>query len=88
MDIIKLKEYLSSLNSLSFSDLNEYQNKYYLKKQIQVQFPEIKDDIIYKAIEATNHKLKETILTKRYSQQLSGEIIYYLNNKVDENNSD
>ena len=79
-DIKNLKEYLASLNYLSFSNLNEYQNKFYLKKQIQLKFPEIKDEIIYKAIDTTNQKLKETVLTKRYSLQLYGEIIYSLGN--------
>lgn len=38
--------------------VEEYQDKYYLKKEIKNIFPDLTDDVIYKAIEDANLKVK------------------------------
>ncbi len=70
ISLILLRKYLGSLNDLDYSNLNEYQNKYYLTKKIQERFPAITSDIIYEAIEATNRAIDKPILTRKYISNL------------------
>ena len=69
-----LRKYLENLDYSSFSNLEEYQNKYYFKKHIQETFPEIEDGVIYAAIESTNSKFPETALSRRYISDLCEDI--------------
>ena len=53
-----LQKHFEDLANLNLSDLNEYQNRYYLVKKTLEIFPDLSEKIIYDAIEATNSKLK------------------------------
>jgi hypothetical protein len=80
----QLKGHLENLSYGSFPNLKEYQNKFYLKKEIQTVFPEIPDEIVYKSIETTNICLHEYYLSKKYITMLSSQIISLFNlNKGD-----
>jgi len=75
INLQSLKIYLESLNYGSFINLNEYQDKFYLKKEIQAAFPEIPDEVIYKAINSINIKMKINKLSNKFVEALSSEII-------------
>ncbi len=81
----QLKVHLEKLSYVGFSHLNEYQNKFYLKKEIQTVFPEIPDEIVYKSIETTNICLHEYYLSKKYITMLSSQIISLFNLKKGDN---
>lgn len=80
-----LKKYLEGLSYNSFFNLTEYQNKFYLKKEIQSAFPELPDEVIFKSIDTVNIKLKGNYLSKKYILFLSGEIISLFNLKIADN---
>ena len=73
-----LKYFLDNLDFSSFPDLREYQNKFYLKKEIQLKFPSINDKILYNAIDAANIQLKQNALSKKYAAVLCRQIINQL----------
>ncbi len=79
-----LKDFLESLESLNFSRPEEYQDKFYLKKQIQEKFPELSDRMIYAAIDSANKKIKESQVVKKYTDLLSNEILTSFNIFVQE----
>lgn len=41
-----------------YINVEEYQDKYYFKKEVQNIFPDLPDDIIYKAIDKANKLVK------------------------------
>ena len=69
-----LQKHFEDLANLNLSDLNEYQNRYYLVKKTLEIFPDLSEKIIYDAIEATNSKLKEHHLSKKYIIELCANI--------------
>ncbi len=75
-----LRKFLDGLNYSSFSNLDEYQNKYYLKKEIQSMFLEIPDELIYDAIDITNSRLKENYLSRKYIVILCSQILTLFDN--------
>lgn len=54
MDTMEIKKRLQQIIYEKYVDSEEYQDKYYLKKQIQIVFPELNESIIYTAIDAAN----------------------------------
>jgi len=81
-----IRKFLEGLNYSSYSNLNEYQNKYYLKKEIQSFFPEIPDEVIYDAIDLTNNRLKENYLSRKYIVLLCNEILNLYGNYIKNGN--
>ncbi len=77
INLIILQKYLEGLNDFDYSNLNEYQNKYYLAKKIQEKFPEINDVIVYDAIDQTNLNSEKTFLTKKYIIELSKNLLSF-----------
>jgi hypothetical protein len=75
LNFTAIRKFLEGLNYSSYSNLNEYQDKFYLKKEIQSFFLEIPDEVIYNAIDLTNNRLKENYLSRKYIVLLSGEIL-------------
>ncbi len=53
----RIKEFDKKFLSM-FIVSDEYQDKYYLKKTLKEIFPDLPDELIYKAIERCNKKLK------------------------------
>jgi|GEM_PF-4679550 len=79
IDINTLRKYLESMEKLGYSDLGEYQNKYYLAKKIQEKFPALTEKIIYNAIEITNQTSKNTFLKKKYITNLCKNLLSLYN---------
>jgi hypothetical protein len=55
--------------------IEEYQDKYYLKKQIQELFPELSDEIIYNAINFANNVVKAPRNKTEYINALSSKML-------------
>ena len=73
-----IKRQLKGLNYNSYSDLDEYQNKFYLMEKIRSALPAFSEEIIYKAIDNTTDKLKVKNLSANYIAVLSNELSSFL----------
>ena len=69
-----LQKHFESLANLNLSDLNEYQNKYYVAKKTCEIFSGLSEKIVYDAIEQTSSKLKEHFLSPKYIIELCANI--------------
>ena len=69
-----MQKHFEELANLNLTDLNEYQNKYYLTKKTMESFPDLSEKIIYDSIEATNRKYQEHQLSKIYIVELCANI--------------
>ena len=54
--------------------VEEYQDKYYFKKQIQELFPELSDEIVYNAINFANNVVKAPRKKNEYINALISKI--------------
>ena len=70
-----IKRSLKKLNYSFHTELDKYQNKYYLMRYIHSVFPELPEKVISDAIDNVNNELEERSLTSRYIDLLSNEII-------------
>jgi len=86
LNFTAIRKFLEGLNYSSYSNLNEYQDKFYLKKKIQSFFIEIPDEVIFNAIDSTNKRLKENYLSRKYIVLLSGEILNLYGNYLKNGN--
>jgi hypothetical protein len=58
MELRRVVEELDRRIDQKYVRVEEYQDKYYFKKQIQEVFPELPDEIIYNAINFANKVVK------------------------------
>ena len=58
MELRRVVEELDRKIDQDYVRVEEYQDKYYFKKQIQELFPELSDEIIYNAINFANKVVK------------------------------
>lgn len=74
MDRQKVRKVLCGVlrNYYIFSD--EYQDKYFLYKEIQIAMPEIKEDKIYEAIDYANRVVKPPRKTKKFIEAFAEKI--------------
>ena len=58
MNLTKTKKALAKLITEKHVNIDEYQDKFYFKKQIQEMFPDLREDIIINAINYANSVVK------------------------------
>ena len=75
MELRTVVEELDRRIDQKYVRVEEYQDKYYFKKQIQELFPELSDDIIYNAINFANNVVKAPRKKIKYINVLSSKIL-------------
>ena len=71
MKFRKVVKVLDEVIDQKYICVEEYQDKYYFKKQIQELFPELSDEIIYNAINFANKVIKAPRKKIEYINALS-----------------
>jgi len=74
MELRRVAKFIKLIIDEKYVYVEEYQDKYYFKKQIQELFPELSDEIIYKAINFANKVVKTPRKKNEYINALSSKM--------------
>jgi hypothetical protein len=72
-----IKEKVRDLILYDSVDLEEYQNKFYLAKNLKTLFPDLPEDFIYKAIESTNRSINPPRKKDKYINLLINKLLNF-----------
>ena len=72
-----LKEKVRDLILFDYADFEEYQNKFYLAKNLKMLFPDLPEDYIYRAIESTNKSINPQRKKEKYINLLINKLLNF-----------
>jgi len=72
-----LREKIQELIFYNSVGIEEYQDKFYFVKNLKTLFPELKEDNIYKAIEAANRGFNPPRRRKKYINLLINKLVNF-----------
>jgi len=75
MDRQKIKKALSEELKYYYIFSEEYQDKYFLYKEIKIALPELTEDSIYKAIDYANGKVRPPRKTKKFIEAFTEKLV-------------
>lgn len=72
-----LKEQIKEILINHPVNAHEYQDKFYLVKELKTIFPKVNEDNIYKAIEYTNYSIRPPRNKKKYVDLLTNKLVNF-----------
>ena len=72
-----LKEKVRDLILYDYVNFEEYQNKFYLVKNLKILFPDLPEDYIYRAIESTNSSVSPQRKKEKYINLLINKLLNF-----------
>ncbi len=72
-----LKEKVRDLILYDYVNFEEYQNKFYLVKNLKILFPDLPEDYIYRAIESTNSSVSPPRKKEKYINLLINKLLNF-----------